>query len=96
MKTKWVSAPYLVWMTVFIAVPLLMIAVFAFTTYDGEFTVKNIQDVGQYANIFFRSIWLSVIATAICLVVYPFTNGKAQAGDHAYDSNAPHVDELPA
>ena len=72
MKTKWVSAPYLVWMTVFIAVPLLMIAVFAFTTNDGKFTVKNIQDVGQYANIFFRSIWLSVIATAICLVVaYP-------------------------
>lgn len=72
MKTKWVSAPYLVWMTVFIVVPLLMIAVFAFTTNDGAFTIKNIQDVGQYANIFFRSIWLSVIATAICLVVsYP-------------------------
>ena len=72
MKTKWVSAPYLVWMTVFIAVPLLMIAVFAFTSYDGGFTIKNIQDVGQYANIFFRSIWLSVIATAICLVMaYP-------------------------
>ena len=72
MKTKWVSAPYLVWMPVFIAVPLLMIAVFAFTTNDGAFTIKNIQDVGQYANIFFRSIWLSVIATAICLVVsYP-------------------------
>ena len=56
MKTKWVSAPYLVWMTVFIAVPLLMIAVFAFTTNDGEFTVKNIQDVGQYANIFFTGL----------------------------------------
>lgn len=72
MKTKWVSAPYLVWMTVFIAVPLLMIAVFAFTSNNGGFTIKNIQDVGQYANIFFRSIWLSVIATAICLVMaYP-------------------------
>ena len=72
MKTKWVSAPYLVWMTVFIAVPLLMIAVFAFTSDDGGFTIKNIQDVGQYANIFLRSIWLSVIATAICLVMaYP-------------------------
>lgn len=60
------------WMTVFIAVPLLMIAVFAFTSNDGGFTIKNIQDVGQYANIFFRSIWLSVIATAICLVMaYP-------------------------
>lgn len=72
MKTKWVSAPYLVWMTVFIAVPLLMIAVFAFTSNDGGFTIKNIQDAGQYANIFFRSIWLSVIATAICLIMaYP-------------------------
>ena len=59
-------------MVVFIAVPLLMIAVFAFTSNDGSFTLKNIQDAGQYANIFFRSIWLSVIATAICLVVsYP-------------------------
>lgn len=72
MKMKWTSAPYLVWMTVFIAVPLLMIAVFAFTTNDGAFTIKNIQDVGQYANIFFRSIWLSVIATVICLLIsYP-------------------------
>lgn len=72
MKTKWVSAPYLVWMTVFIAIPLLMIAFFAFTSNEGGFTIKNIQDVGQYANIFFRSIWLSVIATAICLVMaYP-------------------------
>ena len=72
MKSKLAAAPYLVWMTVFIAVPLLMIAVFAFTTDDGGFTLKNVQDAGQYANIFLRSIWLSVIATAICLVVsYP-------------------------
>ncbi|MGN0667308.1 MAG: ABC transporter permease [Huintestinicola sp.] len=72
MRSKVAAAPYLVWMTVFIAVPLLMIAVFAFTSDDGSFTLKNIQDAGQYANIFFRSIWLSVIATAICLVVsYP-------------------------
>lgn len=72
MKSKLAAGPYLIWMTVFIAVPLLMIAVFAFTTDDGGFTLKNIQDAGQYANIFIRSIWLSVIATAICLVVsYP-------------------------
>lgn len=72
MKMKWVSAPYLVWMTVFIAVPLLMIAYFAFTTDGGGLTLKNVQDVGQYANIFVRSIWLSIIATVICLAVaYP-------------------------
>lgn len=72
MKLKYFSAPYLVWMIVFILVPLLMIAYFAFTTDGGGFTIRNISDVGQYANIFVRSIWLSLIATAICLVIaYP-------------------------
>ena len=72
MKLKYFSAPYLVWMVVFILVPLLMIVYFAFTTDDGNFTIKYISDVGQYANRFVRSIWLSLIATAVCLVVaYP-------------------------
>ena len=72
MKLKYFSAPYLVWMVVFILVPLLMIAYFAFTTDGGGLTIKHISDVGQYANIFVRSIWLSLVATAICLVVaYP-------------------------
>ena len=72
MKTKIFAAPYLVWMIVFILVPLIMVAVFAFTTDDGGFTLDNISDVGQYANIFVRSIWLALIATAICLVMaYP-------------------------
>ena len=72
MKLKYFSAPYLVWMVVFIVVPLLMIAYFAFTNDDGGLTIKHISDVGQYANIFVRSIWLSLVATAICLVVaYP-------------------------
>ncbi|MDE5619861.1 MAG: ABC transporter permease [Ruminococcus sp.] len=72
MKLKYFSAPYLAWMIVFILVPLLMIAYFAFTSDNGEFTMKYISDVGQYANIFVRSIWLSLIATAICLVIaYP-------------------------
>ena len=72
MKKKILAAPYLVWMAVFIVVPLIMVAYFALTDDAGRFTIKNISDVGQYANIFVRSIWLSVIATAICLVVaYP-------------------------
>lgn len=72
MKLKYFSAPYLVWMIVFILVPLVMIGYFAFTTDGGDFTIRNVSDVGQYANIFVRSIWLSLIATAICLVIaYP-------------------------
>lgn len=72
MKLKILSAPYLVWMMVFILVPLIMVAVFAFTNESGSFTMENISNVGQYTNIFVRSIWLSIIATVICLVVaYP-------------------------
>lgn len=72
MKSKLVSAPYLVWMVVFILVPLLMVAYFAFTDNEGHFTLDYVSDVAQYTPIFIRSIWLALIATVICLVIaYP-------------------------
>ncbi|MBP1578671.1 MAG: ABC transporter permease [Oscillospiraceae bacterium] len=71
-KLKIFAAPYLIWMAVFIVVPLLMVAYFAFTDENGNFTLDYIANVGQYTNIFVRSIWLAVIATVICLVLaYP-------------------------
>ena len=71
-KLKVFAAPYLVWMAVFIVVPLLMVAYFAFTDEEGHFTLDYIANVGQYTNIFVRSIWLAIIATAVCLVLaYP-------------------------
>lgn len=72
LSQKLIAAPYIVWMIVFIIVPLAMVAYFAMTTADGAFTLENIKNVGQYANIFARSIWLAAIATVICLVIaYP-------------------------
>lgn len=69
---KMVSMPYLVFAAVFIVVPLLMVAYFAFTDGDGNFTMRYVADVSQYSNIFIRSVWLAAIATAICLVIaYP-------------------------
>lgn len=71
-KLRFFAAPYLVWMVVFIVVPLLMVAYFAFTDKDGNFTLDNVASAGQYTNIFVRSIWLAIIATIICLVIaYP-------------------------
>ena len=67
MKIKLLSLPYLVWMGIFIIVPLLMVAYFALTNDSGAFTLKNLADVGQYASVFVRSVGLSVIATVICL-----------------------------
>ena len=72
MKRKLIAAPYLVWMAVFIVVPLAMVAFFAFTDSDGHFTLDYIAEVAQYTNIFVRSIRLAAIATVICLVIaYP-------------------------
>lgn len=83
---KLIAAPYILWMIVFIIVPLAMVAYFAVTTDQGAFTLENIREVWQYANIFARSIWLAAIATVICLVIaYPAayilsrTNANAQS-----------------
>lgn len=69
---KWISAPYLLWMAVFIVVPLLMVAYFAFTNEQGAFTLEYIKNVSRYSDIFVRSIALAAIATVICLLIaYP-------------------------
>ncbi|MBQ4165475.1 MAG: ABC transporter permease, partial [Oscillospiraceae bacterium] len=71
-KLRIFAFPYLIWMVVFIVVPLLMVAYFAFTDSSGAFTLDNVADAGQYTNIFVRSIWLAVIATVVCLIIaYP-------------------------
>lgn len=71
-RTRLLSAPYTVWVTVFIVVPMLLVVWFAFTDRTGQFTLENILSVGQYSNVFLRSIWLGAVATAVCLLLgYP-------------------------
>lgn len=70
--SKLLSAPYTVWMTIFIVLPMLLVGYFAFTDKAGNFTFENIVSVGQYSNVFLRSIWLGALATAISLLLgYP-------------------------
>ena len=72
MKAKSAIAPYSVWMAIFIVVPLALILWFAFTDKNGTFTLQNLASVGQYSNVFVRSIGLGAIATAISLILgYP-------------------------
>ena len=71
-RTRLLSAPYTVWVTVFIVVPMLLVVWFAFTDKAGQFTLENILSVGQYSNVFLRSIWLGAVATAVSLLLgYP-------------------------
>nr|WP_319488265.1 ABC transporter permease [uncultured Caproiciproducens sp.] len=72
MKAKSAATPYVVWMSIFIIVPMILVVIFAFTDKNGAFTLKNITGVGQYSNVFLRSIWLGALATVISLVLgYP-------------------------
>mgnify|MGYP000802156985 FL=1 len=80
MRTKLISAPYTIWMTLFIIVPMGLVAFFAFTDKSGAFTLDNIARVGQYSNVFLRSIWLGALATFISLLLgYPLAYTIAKA-----------------
>ncbi|MDR3767150.1 MAG: ABC transporter permease [Butyricicoccus sp.] len=69
---KWMAYPYGVWMGIFIVVPILLVAVYAFTDKSGAFTVANFQKIIGYLPIFGRSFWLALLSTAVCLLLgYP-------------------------
>ena len=77
-------APYSVWAVLFIVVPLIFVAYYAFTDPDFRFTTENItrffshtsqiaeeggtREVHTYLLIFLRSLKLAVISTVICLI----------------------------
>ena len=72
MKSKAIALPYLLWMGVFILVPLLLVGFYAITTPDGTLTIRYISQVGEYTPVLVRSVWLAGIATGICLLIaYP-------------------------
>lgn len=72
LKRKLTAAPYAVWMVIFTVVPMALVAFFAFTDANGAFTFENIIYIKKYLPTFGLSVWLAVIATAICLLLgYP-------------------------
>ena len=78
-------APYSVWAVLFILVPLVFVAYYAFTDQNYAFTTDNItrfftatsqvadgdtvREVHTYLLIFVRSLKLAVISTLICLLL---------------------------
>ena len=75
MKSKAAAAPHIVWSAIFIVIPMVLVLFFAFTDKSGTFTLDNLIRVGDYSSVFLRSIWLGVIATAICLLLgYPLAS----------------------
>jgi spermidine/putrescine transport system permease protein len=77
---KKVAYPYFAWMMLFILVPLLLVAYFAFTTGDsstpGTFTlsVENFKRFLSpiYIGVLWRSLSLAMVSTFICFILgYP-------------------------
>lgn len=91
-------SPYSLWAVLFILVPLLFIAYYAFTDNAFNFTTENITrfftstssittasgeaaEVRTYLLIFWRSLKLALISTAICLLMgYPLAYVIARSG----------------
>jgi len=77
MKKSWSSYPYIVWMLIFILVPMILILYYSVTvsTASGTvFALDNIKKLMQplYLKVMYRSLVLAVISTIICLIVgYP-------------------------
>lgn len=66
------ALPYMLWLVVFIAVPLGLVLFFALTDSSGSFTLDNIVQAGKHMQVLLRSIKLAAIATFLCVVLaYP-------------------------
>ena len=72
--SRLLGAPYIVWSAIFIVVPLLIVVWYAFTDKSGNFTLSNLSALADYKNTFLISVYYSIIATVITLVIaYPFS-----------------------
>ena len=89
-------APYSAWAALFVVVPLVFVAYYAFTDNDFAFTLANItrfftatSEVDgvvtyTYLLIFWRSLKLAVISTVVCLLLgYPLAYIMARSSARA-------------
>ena len=73
-RRSW-SLPYILFLAIFVVMPLVLIMVYAFQSKDGSFSLENFQrfvNQPEAANTFIYSIGIALITTIICLVLgYP-------------------------
>ena len=102
MKNKFLGIPYIIWMAIFVVIPLFLILGYALTTRDGGITLENFTKLASYTGVFADSFLLAIIATLVCLIIgYPHRLLDDERGTrlqaHRHDrADAAHVDELSA
>lgn len=81
--SRLLASPYIVWMIIFIIVPLIMVVYYSFTDDAGAFTLSNIQQLSDYGETFLLSVLYALIATVISLLLaYPFAYFMARNTEH--------------
>ena len=81
MKNKGLAVPYVIWMAVFVVMPLILVVLYAFTSQNGGFTLGNFTDMAEYVPVFTRSFLLALVATGICILIgYPLAYLLAREG----------------
>lgn len=80
MKMKRAAYPYIIWMIIFIAIPLLLVLYFGVTVGDSQdfstftFSLENFKRflTPTYLKVLGRSVNLAFVSTVICLILgYP-------------------------
>ena len=80
-KLSGFAVPYVIWMALFVVIPIFIMVVYAFTTAEFEGTLDNFAAMGVYSSVFFRSFRLALIATLVCLLIgYPVSYWMAKEG----------------
>ena len=72
LQNSLITAPYTIWMAIFVLVPIALVVYYALTDENGKFTLQNIASIVDYSKTFVLSLELALISTAICLLLaYP-------------------------
>ena len=85
-RRAWFAFPYVIWMALFVVIPIIIMAVYAFTAADpvtnaSYATMANFTGMGIYLSVFLRSFWLALLATLVCLLIgYPVSYWMAKEG----------------
>lgn len=75
-------APFSLWMTVFVLVPMALVVYYAFTTENGTFTLENLKWIYTYRSTMFLSLRLAFTATVICIfLAYPIAYSMSRASE---------------
>ena len=80
-KLSGFAVPYVIWMALFVVIPILIMVVYAFTTAEFQGTLENFAEMGAYTSVFLRSFRLALVATLVCLLIgYPVSYWMAHEG----------------